>query len=127
MINPLGFAFERFDAIGKARSEENSKAIDSTGFYRTRGGAVVKFSGPADLANYLANSDEAHAAFTEKLFHHMVKQPALAYRPTLISELKTSFVKNQFSIKRLMAETVVQTSLATERKPAVQTPKGAAK
>jgi hypothetical protein len=95
--------------------------------YRTRGGAVVKFSGPVDLSNYLATSDEAHAAFTEKLFHHMVKQPALAYRPTLISELTASFVKNQFSIKRLMVETVVQTSLAPERKPAVQPTKASAK
>lgn len=127
MINPLGFALERFDAIGKARTQENCKEIDSTGFYRTRGGAVVKFSGPVDLSNYLATSDEAHAAFTEKLFHHLVKQPALAYRPTLISELTASFAKNQFSIKRLMVETVVQTSLAPERKPAVQPTKAAAK
>src|SRR5439155_15666147 len=56
MINPLGFTLENFDAVGRFRETDNGKPIDSTGFYQTRTGEVVKFTGPRDLAAFLAGS-----------------------------------------------------------------------
>ena len=38
MINPLGFALEHFDAIGRYRDEEKGKPIDATGSYESRSG-----------------------------------------------------------------------------------------
>ena len=32
-INPLGFAFENFDAVGRYRTTEQGKPIDASGFY----------------------------------------------------------------------------------------------
>ena len=32
-INPLGFAFENFDAMGQVRTMDNGKTIDTTGDY----------------------------------------------------------------------------------------------
>ena len=36
VINPLGFALEQFDAVGRHRDMENGKAIDAGGHYETR-------------------------------------------------------------------------------------------
>jgi len=109
IINPLGFTLERFDAIGRLRDQENGKPVDCSGSYRSGSGTLVHFSGATELAQYLADSDESHAAFVEKLFQHLVKQPALAYGPNTIRNLKAFFSENRYSIRRLMSEIVMAT------------------
>ncbi|AIE85666.1 hypothetical protein OP10G_2298 [Fimbriimonas ginsengisoli Gsoil 348] len=111
IINPLGFTLEKFDAIGRLRDAENGKPIDATGSYLSRSGTVVKFSGADELAKYLATSDEAHSAFVEKLFVHLVKQPPLAYGPKTLPKLQSEFAENQYSIRKLMVRIAVATAL----------------
>ena len=36
IINPIGFAFENFDAMGQVRTMDNGKPIDTSGAYRVR-------------------------------------------------------------------------------------------
>jgi mono/diheme cytochrome c family protein len=106
LINPLGFALEKYDAIGRVRNEENGKPVDATGAYVCRTGKVEKFNGAHDLADFLATSDEAHAAFVEKLFQYLTKQPIRAYGPHAIADLERLFEANQFSIRKLIVESV---------------------
>jgi len=110
LINPLGFTLEGYDAIGRLRSQENGKSVDASGYYKARNGSTVRFTGAGDLARYLANNEETQSAFAEKLFHHLVKQPVLAFGPTTLSNLRRSFVENRYSIRKLMVETMVTTS-----------------
>ncbi|MBI1332157.1 MAG: DUF1592 domain-containing protein [Armatimonadetes bacterium] len=110
IINPIGFTLENYDAIGRWRDKENGKPVDDSGYYRNRTGNMVKFSGSADLAKYLADSDECHDAFIEKLFLHLVKQPVLAYGPKTLPTLEQSFAQNSFSIRKLMVEIMVATT-----------------
>jgi len=109
MINPVGFTLEKFDAIGRLRNSENGKPIDASGSYRSTTGETVRFTGPSDLAKYLADSDEAKGAFVEKLFQNLVKQPVLAFGPKTLPDLESSFEKNQYSIRSLMAQILVAT------------------
>lgn len=111
LINPLGFTLEKFDAIGRLRDKENGKPVDCSGAYQPQGGKRVEFAGPMDLAKYLADSDEAHASFVEKLFHHLVKQPVLAYGPKTLDNLQRKFEKDGTNIKGLMVQTMVLTTV----------------
>ena len=45
-INPLGFAFENLDGLGRFRTQENGRPIDATGSY-SLDGADVPFDGPS--------------------------------------------------------------------------------
>lgn len=112
MINPLGFTLEQFDAIGRRRNRENGKPIDATGSYRPRSGPAVRFFGARTLARYLAGSEEAHAAFVEKLFQHLVKQPIRAFGPRTLPDLEKSFAANEFSIRQEMVEIMAASALA---------------
>jgi cytochrome c553 len=105
-INPLGFALENFDAVGRFRREEQGKPIDSSGAYQTRSGQVEKFNGVRELANFLASSDEVYSAFIEQLFHHLIKQPVQAYGPHRLDELLASFKQNGYNIRKLAIEIV---------------------
>jgi mono/diheme cytochrome c family protein len=111
MINPLGYTLEKFDAIGRVRAEENGKPIDASGAYQSRTGKLVKFSGARDLARYLTESDEAHAAFVEKLFQHLVKQPIRAYGPRTLPDLQRAFETQGFSIRKEMVEIMAASAL----------------
>jgi hypothetical protein len=106
LVNPLGFALERFDAVGRYRKEELGKLIDARGSYETREGEVAKFNGAPELARFLAQSQETHAAFVEQLFHHLVKQPVHAYGPNVLADLQKSFVNDDFNIRKLVIKIV---------------------
>jgi hypothetical protein len=105
-INPLGFTLEQFDAAGRFRLEERGKPIDPSGSYQTRTGEILQFSGVCDLAKFLAESEETHAAFVEQLFHYLIKQPVRAYGPNRLDELTKYFKENHFNIQKLAVEIV---------------------
>lgn len=104
MINPLGFTLGHFDAIGRFQPEEGKRPIDATGEYTSRRGTTVKFDGARQLAAYMAESDEAHSAIVDKLFHFAVQQPVRAYGNATSSQLKNVFKESQFNLRRLVLE-----------------------
>ena len=104
IINPLGFTLEHFDAVGRFRDLDGGRPIDATGLYQTRNGQTVKFDGARSLAEFLAGSEEVQTAFAEQLFRHLAKQPVQAYGPKELAELRESFAKNGFSIRKLAVE-----------------------
>ncbi len=112
MINPLGFPLEQFDAVGRYRKDERGKPIDATGSYAARDGAGRQFTGARDLAAFLVDSEEAQTAFVQQLFHHLVKQPVLAYGPDRLTELRESFRARGYNIRDLAVEIAVVAALA---------------
>lgn len=104
VINPLGFTLEGFDAIGKVRAKDNNKPVDTAGRYLTKSGEEKLFKGPAELAAFVADSPEAHAAFAEQLFHHLIQQPVRAFGPNRAEELRDTFAKSGYSIRALTAD-----------------------
>ena len=114
MINPLGFTLEHFDAVGRYRKDEKGRPIDATGSYETRTGETVKFGGIQDLAVFLTQSEETHAAIVQQLFHHLVKQPVRAYGPKALLDLRRFFAAHEFSLRKLMVE-IMATSALTPR------------
>jgi hypothetical protein len=111
VINPLGFTLERYDAIGRFRETENEKQIDATGTFVTRGGSIEKFNGAKDLAKFVVSSEEAQEAFVARLFHHLVRQPILAYGPDKLTELQRFFADNRYNVRDLAMEITVQSAL----------------
>ena len=110
IINPLGFTLEEFDAVGRYRQKDRNKPVESGGKYLTRKGEEVTFEGPRDLAQFLVSSDEAHKAFVEHMFHHLVQQPIRAFGSSKMSELLEAFRQEEFHIRKLAVEIMVASS-----------------
>ncbi|MCE2727617.1 MAG: DUF1592 domain-containing protein [Planctomycetaceae bacterium] len=108
MINPLGFALEEFDPIGRFRTAEDrggkSRLIDASGSYLPRAGTAATFRGARELAAYVASSPDAHEAFVRTLFHALVKQPAQAWGPDTLERLTAAFAAAGFDIRRLLVD-----------------------
>jgi hypothetical protein len=104
VINPLGFTLEQFDAVGRFRTTEHDQAIDPVSDYLTDDGEKIHLAGPRDIANYAIASDQAHDTFIEQMFHHIEKQPVLAFGPDTLAKLRRSFVDSDFNMQKLVVE-----------------------
>jgi hypothetical protein len=117
-INPLGFSFERFDAVGRVRTTDNLKPVDPTSDYTTSDGNVIKLTGARDVAIHAAESLSGQAGFVRNLFHSLVKQPPAAYSPELVGQLTEKFRADNFHVRNLAVEVAVVAAL----RPTVTTP-----
>ncbi len=106
-INGLGFTLENFDAVGRYRQKERGKSIDATGRYLTRTDEEVTFESVRQLAEFLADSDDAHRAFVARAFQHFVKQPVAAYGPDTLDKLLSKFRTNNCNIRLLLVDIAV--------------------
>ena len=107
VINPLGFTLEQFDAIGRWRSEDNRKPVNSTVDFDAEEGASLHFTGPEDVANYAVSSTHAHDAFVRQLFLYTIKQPPAAFGVETLQRLRTQFAANGFDIRKLLVDVVM--------------------
>ena len=115
MINPLGFALEDFDPIGRYRTAESNgsieKPINAAGSYLPREGPEATFKGSRELAAYVATSRDAHEAFVQSLFHALVKQPMRAWGPDTLDNLRKSFAAGGCDIRRLLVDIMTVAAL----------------
>jgi hypothetical protein len=110
-INPLGFSFERFDAVGRVRATDNNKPINATADYTAADGTVIKLSGARDVALHAAESQAGQAGFVRNLFQAMVKQPTTAYSPELLGQLTGRFRRDHYHVRNLAIEVAVIAAL----------------
>ena len=110
-INPLGFSFERFDAVGRVRATDNKKPVDASSDYTTTDGNVIKLTGARDVAMHAADSPAGQAGFVRNLFHSLAKQPPAAYSPELLGQLTDKFRADKFHVRNLAVEVAVVVAL----------------
>jgi hypothetical protein len=70
LMDPIGFAFESFDAVGRFRTEESNQAIDVSGevLGATDASLGGKFTGVRELAEKLATSSQVENCFATQWF-----------------------------------------------------------
>ena len=70
MMDPIGLAFESFDAIGRFRTTENGATIDLSGEVLGSRDAALngKFTGVSELATKLAASDQVRDCLATQWF-----------------------------------------------------------
>jgi hypothetical protein len=117
-INPLGFSFERFDAVGRVRATDNKKPVNPVSDYATSDGNVIKLTGARDVAIHAAESLAGQTGFVRNLFQELVKQPPAAYSPELLGQLTEKFRADKFHVRNLAVEVAVVAAL----RPTVTTP-----
>jgi hypothetical protein len=70
LINPLGFAFEHYDAIGRWRTTDNGQPVNAKSSYDLD--EVTKsYDGAIELMGLIADSKQAHDCYARRLFEFM--------------------------------------------------------
>ncbi|MBZ5607289.1 MAG: DUF1592 domain-containing protein [Acidobacteriia bacterium] len=106
-MDPLGFALENFDAVGRWRNvAENGERIDASG--ATPDGA--KFSGPAELRNLLVrNPEQFVTVVAEKLFVYALGRGLEYYDAPAIRKMVRGAAGSNYSFDALILDLVKST------------------
>lgn len=110
-INPPGFAFEGFDAVGQLRTTENQVPVDTSGTLLMDANQVA-FSGAVELVDALAASQEARACYASKWLEFAYGRPLGVGDERAVAELAGT--------PRSVRDTVAQVSVSdafVNRKP----------
>jgi hypothetical protein len=105
LINPLGFPFEGFDAIGQFRSEDSGQPVDTATQARI-GGSSVAVSGALELASALAASEDVHACYTRHWLEFALGRPDATQDAALIDRLARASLEQELSIEELIVALV---------------------
>jgi hypothetical protein len=73
-INPIGFAFENLNGVGKWRTTEPGGAIDAKSSY-TLDDKPVSFDGPVELSKLIAGSQQANACYARHWAEYLYGRP----------------------------------------------------
>ena len=104
-IDPIGFGLENFDAIGKFRSTEADRPVDSSGVFP--GG--LAFSGPAELRTMIKNrhTDEFLTNLTKRLTAFALGRSLLPHDEGLIRNLQDNLRKTDHRADALIEAIVL--------------------
>lgn len=70
LFNPLGFAFENYDAVGKYRTMDQGKPVNAADSY-TLDGVLKSFTNGVELSHLLADTKETHACYVQNLMSYL--------------------------------------------------------
>jgi hypothetical protein len=106
LINPIGFAFERFDGMGQYRDTENDGLpIDTSGSYQFNDGERP-FADANELMQAMAESEQAHLCYAKKLASFSLQRDIVGDDAGLVSALAAVSHGDQGSVKQVLTELV---------------------
>ena len=102
-MDPLGFAFENFGAIGRFREKDGEFPIDPSGELPTG----EKIAGPTELKEILKTRQNLFArCITEKLLTYALGRGLEYYDRPAVDRIATALGQNGYRFSTLIAETV---------------------
>lgn len=113
-INPIGFAYENYDAIGKWRDTDKGLPVDATGAYAFAGAAAkVSYDGAAQLAKAISEQAMAHDCYAEHLLEFLHgRRTEKADRP-LITRVGRLSLGDKAPVKQLLKALVTTPAFQT--------------
>lgn len=108
---PLGFAFGRYDALGRYRTTQHGKPVDAAVSDVPIGGEVKAFSGAQDLVDTIAKSPTTTACFSRNFVKYVLGAAAAPHTETLSDSLVQQLGTEPLELARLVEETLASPHL----------------
>jgi hypothetical protein len=83
LFNPLGYAFETYDAIGKYRTTDVGQPVDAADSY-VLDGQRRSFSNGVELSRLLADAKETHSCYVQNMMSYLNGRPLVDQEQTMV-------------------------------------------
>ena len=124
MMDPLGFALENFDGVGKWRAlDESGAPIDASGAMPDG----TKFEGPSGLAQALLGSDRFVTTLTEKLLTYALGRGLEYYDAPSVRAIVRESAKSEYRFSSLILGVVQSTPFQMRNSTELKTEKSEVK
>jgi hypothetical protein len=105
IINPIGFAYENFDGMGRWRDMDNGEPVDASGTYPFQEGPQ-SFANSAELMDIMANGKQAHQCYSKKIAGFAMQRDIIISDMPLLETMGNVSLGMGSTIKQLMLELV---------------------
>ena len=105
LINPAGFAFENYDAIGAWRTMDNGKPVDAAAEFQFDG-ELHAYENAVELSQLLADSPQAHACYAKHLLEYAYARTPHETDEEALEALGAASVAGDLSIRGVITELV---------------------
>jgi hypothetical protein len=112
LINPIGFAFENFDAMGQIRNMDNGNPIDTTGEVELPDG-LHAFNGASELLSVLANAPGVHGCYSKHLAEYTLARDMASGDRSLVDAIEGISMNNDAGTKAIVLAIISQPSFLT--------------
>jgi hypothetical protein len=101
LINPLGFAFENFDGVGRYRDTDNGEPVDTAAQYPFHEGRL-SFAGAPELMEHMAAGTQAHQCWAKKMTSYALSRDVVETDRPLVESLGQVSRDTGASLKQVM-------------------------
>lgn len=116
MLDPIGFALESFDAVGRYRTTENGKTIDTSGALLNAGDAEGTFTDAVGMSALLAKSQTVAQCFQHQLFRFAAGRSGVEEERTFLDFVRGRPSGRDGKILELLVDYVQSDSFVTRRR-----------
>jgi hypothetical protein len=102
MIDPIGFAFESYDAIGAYRTKDQGKDIDTAGSVSLPSGTTLKFRDALDLTAQVAKLPEVQECVTNQWMRYMLGRREVDGEKPSLAVVQDLFKRSGFDFRELL-------------------------
>jgi len=118
LLDPIGFAFENYDGIGRYRTTDNGQPVNASGTLQLGAGAPVKFKDAVELMPALAAADEVKACMATQWARYLLRREETKGDMPSLEGIQKAFRDSSFDMRELLVA-IVSSDAFTRRTPAV--------
>jgi hypothetical protein len=109
IIDPIGFAFEHYDAIGAYRTTDAGKPVDATGVFKLGSSPELKFDGAVELMKGLAKAPEARDCMATQWLRYALRRQEIPEEAASLKVLQATIAGNTDMRQLMVAATKART------------------
>lgn len=102
LIDPVGFGFESYDAVGRYRLEDDGVPVDDTGELIQTDDADGPFVGAVGLAEVLATSPQVRGCVARQVFRYAARRIETDTDACSLAQLDAAFEESDYDLRELL-------------------------
>jgi hypothetical protein len=116
LFDPIGFAFEGYDGIGRFRTTDNGQPVDASGSIEL-GSQTVKFKDAVELMPALGATDEVRSCVATQWMRYLLRREESKGDLPSLDVVKKAFRDSSYDMRELLVA-IVSSDAFTRRTPA---------
>jgi hypothetical protein len=117
LIDPIGFAFENYDAIARYRATEEGKPVDASGVFPLGSGALT-FKNAVELLPQLARTPEARDCMVTQWWRYALRRNEAQTEEPSMKLVREAFAQSGYDMRELLVA-FTRTRAFSHRKPSL--------
>jgi len=106
LINPIGFAFENYDALGRWQDTDNGLPVDAAARYEFESGVFRGYANAVELATIIAAESATHRCYTGHWLEYLYGRQRQPVDDAIVARVAEQSLGGSVSVRDVIVELV---------------------